>query len=73
MFRIWLSFNDGMEGEINLEQKIKSKNGVFEPLKELDYFKNFEVKNDTISWENGADFAPESLYNLLLKNQKASK
>ena len=32
---------------------------VFEPLKDLDYFKRFSVKYNTVEWENGADFAPE--------------
>ena len=39
-----------------------SLNGVvFEPLKDLDYFKRFTVKYNTVEWENGADFAPEYL------------
>ena len=37
---------------------------VFEPLKDLDLFKRFSVKYNTVEWENGADFAPEYLLSL---------
>jgi hypothetical protein len=37
---------------------------VFEPLKDINKFKRFYVSDWTIEWENGADFAPESLYRM---------
>ena len=41
---------------------ISIKDGVvFEPLKDLNFFKRFSVKYNTVEWENGADFAPEYL------------
>jgi len=33
-------------------------------LKNKDYFKVFTLKYNTIEWENGADFAPEYLFNI---------
>ncbi|MBT4921550.1 MAG: DUF2442 domain-containing protein [Rickettsiales bacterium] len=66
-YKVWIAFNDGVEGEINLSEKINKRSGVFEPLKDISYFKNFRIINDTLSWGNGADLAPESLYELVNK------
>ncbi len=66
-YRVWVEFNDGKKGEIDLASKIWGE--VFEPLKDLHYFKNFKISGHTLSWKNGADLAPESLYELLT-NQK---
>ncbi|WP_333653978.1 DUF2442 domain-containing protein [Dissulfurispira sp.] len=59
---IWLKFNDGAEGEVNLKDELYGE--VFEPLKDLEMFKSFRVDPvlETIVWENGADLAPEFLY-----------
>lgn len=59
---IWLRFNDGAEGEVNLKDELYGD--VFEPLKDLEMFKLFKVDPllETIVWENGADLAPEFLY-----------
>jgi hypothetical protein len=53
---------DGAEGDIDLENELDGE--VFEPLKNPTYFKSFEVNPElhTITWPNGADFAPEFLY-----------
>ena len=39
---------------------------IFEPLKDLSYFKLFEVNKDidTIVWPNDADFSPDFLYEI---------
>lgn len=60
-YTIWLSFADGTEGEVNLENELEGE--VFEPLKDLAYFKAFILHPElrTVVWPNGADFAPEFL------------
>ncbi len=60
-FSIWIRFNNGESGEINLEDDLWGP--VFEPLKNIDDFKKFKVSSElgTIVWENEADFAPEFL------------
>lgn len=59
---IWVRFNDGAEGEVDLESELEGE--VFGPLKDPGVFKRFRVDPDlqTIVWENGADLAPEFLY-----------
>ncbi len=59
---IWLRFNNEAVGEIDLQDELTGE--VFGPLKELSEFQKFRVDPDmnTIVWENGADLAPEFLY-----------
>lgn len=64
-YRIWLKFLDGTEGEINLEKELWGE--VFQPLKDKARFSKFwlDEELETIVWKNGADFAPEFLYQQL--------
>jgi hypothetical protein len=66
--RIWLKFNDGAEGIVDLENELWGE--VFEPLKDINKFKDFKINPDseTIEWQTGADFAPEFLRNNITKN-----
>ena len=60
--RIRLWFNNKVNTVVDLKSSLKGI--VFEPLKDLDFFKKFSVKYNTVEWENGADFAPEYLLTL---------
>lgn len=61
-YRVKLLFNTG---ETRIADLSKSLNGsAFSPLKDIDYFKTFSIKFNTIEWDNGADFAPEYLYEI---------
>lgn len=42
--------------------------GIFKELKNVDYFRNVRTNLGSISWENGQDFSPETLY---IKSVKA--
>jgi hypothetical protein len=61
-YRIAVSFDDGTEGEIDLEQELWGE--MFEPLKDPEKFRAFRLDPElsTIVWANGADLAPEFLY-----------
>jgi len=62
---IWVKFNDGVEGEVDLSSELEGE--VFGPLKDKALFKTVEVDPllQTIAWDNGADLAPEFLYDNL--------
>ena len=62
-YRVWLAFSDGVQGEVDLSSELDGE--IFEPLKNIDYFKEFEIRGHTLSWDNGADFAPEFLRRLV--------
>jgi len=61
-FIIWLRFSDGVEGEVDLAGDIDGP--VFEPLHDATFFRSFVLHPElhTITWPNGADLAPEFLY-----------
>ena len=61
-FRLWLRFEDGRKGVVDLSDELWGE--VFEPLQDVRYFKKGRLNRElnTVCWENGADFAPEYLY-----------
>jgi hypothetical protein len=60
--RVWLKFSDGTDGEVDLKHELDGL--IFEPLKDTEYFKQFTLEGNTLTWPNGADFAPEHLHAL---------
>ncbi|HTD07819.1 MAG TPA: DUF2442 domain-containing protein [Solirubrobacteraceae bacterium] len=61
-YRLRLTFDDGTVGEIDFARR--EWRGVFEPLRDPEYFARVTVDADagTVTWPNGADMAPEPLY-----------
>ena len=61
-FILLVRFSDGTEGEVNLEGELEGE--IFQPLKDVIYFQKFSLHPElhTVTWQNGADFAPEFLY-----------
>jgi len=64
-YKIWVSFNNGNSGVVDLQ--IELTGPIFEPLKEISLFKTIKVHPimETVVWENGADLAPEFLHDLM--------
>jgi len=58
--RIHMTFNDNSEKTIDFRQWLEGP--VFEPLKNPSYFRRFFLDGGTVAWPNGADIAPETLY-----------
>ncbi len=64
-YRLWLAFNNGESGSVDLQQELWGE--VFEPLKDKAQFASVyqHPVMKTVAWANGADFAPEFLLELL--------
>jgi hypothetical protein len=61
-YRLRLSFNNGEVRVVDLEYHLNGP--IFRPLANIEYFKRFSIPLNTVQWENGADFAPEFLYEI---------
>lgn len=58
--------SENLDKKVDLKDYINSKKttGVFAPLRDIDYFKDFTLNANTIEWANGADIAPERFLEL---------
>jgi len=59
---VHIRFADGTEGVVDLSTELHGE--IFEPLKDPAVFASVYVHPEfhTLCWPNGADFAPEFLY-----------
>jgi hypothetical protein len=72
-YRLLIQFNNGTAGEVCLQNELWGE--VFEPLKDEQLFATAHQNDEmgTVVWANGADFAPEFLFDLLqTQSQKAA-
>lgn len=62
-YSVRVRFEDGVTADVDLSF-LAERGGVFEPLKDLDFFRRLRADPEagTIVWPNDADIAPETLY-----------
>ena len=62
--RLRLAFNDGTRKTVDVAPLLTGR--VFEPLCDPTYFAQVQLDTvcGTVTWPNGADFAPEALFEL---------
>ena len=63
-YRVRVAFNNGNCGIADLEDSLDGP--VFFPLRDVNYFRTFRIEGHTLSWSNGADFAPEYVLDLIM-------
>ena len=72
--KLRLTFNDGLEGNIDLSDFVKG--GVFKPLKDPHKFTQFGLIYGTIVWKSNGhelDIAPEYLYQRVFDAKRGKK
>jgi len=73
-YRVYTRFDDGVAGEVDLAALITFE-GVFASLRDPERFSELRVAPDlgTIWWPNGADVAPETLYDAVLQGRSPTR
>ena len=64
-YKVWLEFNDGRKGVVDLSDELHGEEHT--PLRNRELFSTFYLDYGlaSIAWLEGADFAPEFLYEKL--------
>jgi hypothetical protein len=67
-FRLHVVFVDGTSGDVQLRTFIDSptvNDTLFEPLRDLGYFQQVRIELGAVVWPNGADLAPDAMYDAI--------
>ena len=65
-YTFFIKFDDGRCGTIDFEEYFE-RGPIFKALRQLPLFKQARIEGGTISWPNGVDIAPETLYAKLVQ------
>ncbi|HSK75597.1 MAG TPA: DUF2442 domain-containing protein [Thermoanaerobaculia bacterium] len=63
-YSVRIEFTNGVVKDVDLRSQLYGP--IFEPLRDLGLFGQVKVNEETktVEWPNGADFAPEFLYEI---------
>ena len=60
-YNVRLEFEDGTQKDLDLEPYLRGP--IFDPVRnDPAVFRSMRVRDGTVTWENGADIAPDVLY-----------
>ena len=67
-YHIWICFDDGLEGEVDLSHLVGK--GVFEAWNSVEFFNQVRVdsKSDTVAWGEDIDLDPYVLREKIISN-----
>ena len=72
-YTVYVEFNDGVSGLINFKEELENERlEIFRELLDLKQFNTVKLGNETLCWDNEADFAPEYLYELVTRQKQAA-
>ena len=67
-FRLRVCFVDGLEGVVDLAQRVRSKNaGVFSALANPKRFAEVRIEHGAVTWPGELDLAPDAMYDEIKK------
>lgn len=62
-WQLAVTFNDGLAGIVDVSDLVQNADaGIFEALRDEDFFSRAYLDYGAITWPNGADLAPEVMY-----------
>jgi hypothetical protein len=62
-WQLTITFNDGMSGIVDVSALVNGPDaGVFEALRDPDFFATAYLDCGAVAWPNGADLAPDAMY-----------
>jgi hypothetical protein len=68
---VHVRFDDGTEGDIDLSGYLH-RGPIFAAFADPTFFKQVCIEGGTLAWPNGADIAPERLYDMLVGSDVGS-
>ena len=70
-YNIHIEFNDGTNGILNFKKILEEDHReIVKDLLNEELFKTVKVYLNTLCWENEVDFAPDYLYEQIIKNKE---
>lgn len=70
-YKIEVTFEDGNTAIKDMEPRLN--NGIFKALRDKEFFRSAKIENSTVTWPNGADFCPDTLYEETIGQEKMLK